>query len=87
MLSANRDASQFDDPAKFDITRKTSHLGFGHGIHYCIGAPLARLEGRVALGKLFGRFPGLRLATDPQTLTYRDSTLMHGPVELPVYLR
>lgn len=87
VLSANRDARQFDDPGTFDITRKTGgHLGFAHGIHYCLGAPLARLEGRIALGKLFSRFPDLRLATGPETLTYRNSTLMHGPIELPVSL-
>jgi cytochrome P450 len=87
VLSANRDARQFEDPGTFDITRKTGgHLGFAHGIHYCLGAPLARLEGRIALGKLFGRFPELRLAAGPETLTYRNSTLMHGPVKLPVDL-
>jgi cytochrome P450 len=53
MLSANRDHRQFSEPGAFDIIRDTGgHLGFGHGIHYCLGAPLARLEGRVALGKL-----------------------------------
>jgi cytochrome P450 len=87
VLAANRDPGQFDNPAAFDITRKTDgHLGFLHGIHFCLGAPLARLEGRIALGRLFGRFPDLRLATDPETLTYRDSTLMHALAELPVYL-
>jgi cytochrome P450 len=87
MLSANRDPRQFSAPGTFDITRETGgHLGFGHGIHYCLGAPLARLEGRVALGKLFHRFPRLRLAVEPATLTYRDSTLMHGPTSLPVHL-
>jgi cytochrome P450 len=87
ILSANRDARQFDDPDVFDITRDTgAHIGFGYGIHYCLGAPLARMEGRIALGKLFARFPRLRLAAAPETLTYQDSTLMHGPVSLAVYL-
>jgi cytochrome P450 len=87
MLSANRDARRFDAPDTFDITRDTGgHLGFGHGIHFCVGAPLARLEGQIALGKLFDRFPHLRLATAPETLTYRGSTLIHGPANLPVYL-
>ena len=87
VLSANRDARQFDAPDTFDITRNTaSHLGFGHGIHFCIGAPLARMEGHIALGKIFGRFPRLRPAVPPESLTYRFSTLMHGPTSLPVYL-
>lgn len=87
ILSADRDASQFDDPDVFDITRNASgHLGFGHGVHYCLGAPLARLETQVALRGLLDRFPGLRLATDPDTLEYRKSSLMHAPVRLPVYL-
>ncbi|HTU73630.1 MAG TPA: cytochrome P450 [Trebonia sp.] len=87
MLSANRDPRQFARPDAFDITRDTrGHLGFGHGIHYCVGAPLARLEGVIALGMLFARFPGLRLAASPDSLARRDSTLLHGLVELPVYL-
>jgi cytochrome P450 len=87
LLSANRDARQFENPDTFDITRDTAgHLGFLHGIHFCLGAPLARLEGNIALGKLFGRFPRLRLAVPPESLTYRTSTLMHGPTSLPVHL-
>lgn len=87
MLSANRDASQFENPDVFDITRKISgHVGFGHGIHYCLGAPLARLETQILLRALLDRYPGLRLAVDPGTLEYRKSTLMHAPTTLPVYL-
>jgi cytochrome P450 len=86
ILSANRDPSQFEDPDAFSITRKISgHLGFGHGIHYCLGAPLARLETQVALRGLLDRFPGLRLAVDPGELQYRRSTLIHAPTTLPVY--
>ncbi len=66
--------------------RGCGHLGFGHGIHYCLGAPLARLETIIALGQLLERFPGLRLAADPASLAYRRSSLMHAPVELPVHL-
>jgi len=85
--AANRDPRQFADPDRFDITRDTrGHAGFGYGIHYCLGAPLARMEGRVALGKLFTRFQGLRLATESAQLTYRMSTLFHGLESLPVYL-
>jgi cytochrome P450 len=87
ILSANRDAAQFENPDVFDITRNTGgHLGFGHGIHYCLGAPLARLETSIALGQLLERFPGLRLAAGPASLAYRRSSLMHAPVELPVQL-
>lgn len=87
MLGANRDPREFTDPDTFDIRRhNTGHLGLGHGIHFCLGAPLARMEGRIALGRLFARFPGLSLAAGPDRLVYRHSTLMHGPVSLPVRL-
>ena len=87
MLAANRDPRQFADPDRFDITRDIrGHLGLGHGIHFCLGAPLARLEGSIALGKLFNRFPGLSLAAESDALIYRNSTLMHGPVSMPVRL-
>jgi cytochrome P450 len=85
--AANRDPRQFADPDRFDITRDVrGHAGFGYGIHYCMGAPLARMEGRVALSKLFRRFPGLRLAAEPAQLTYRISVLFHGLESFPVYL-
>ncbi|WP_326836372.1 cytochrome P450 [Amycolatopsis rhabdoformis] len=85
VLSANRDASVFPDPDRFDITRSgAGHLSFGHGIYYCPGAPLARLEGRLAVTALVTRFPHLRLAVAPDALRWRDSTLMHGLESLPV---
>jgi cytochrome P450 len=88
ILSANRDPSQFENPDEFDITRKPGgHVGFGHGIHYCLGAPLARLETQIVLRELLDRFPALRLAVDPDTLSYRKSSLMHSPATLPVCLR
>lgn len=88
VMSANRDPAQFDDPDRFDTHRDQSarHLGFGHGIHYCPGAPLARMETHIAVGKLIERFPDLRLAVSPDALTMRDSLLMHGPTTLPVRL-
>jgi cytochrome P450 len=85
LVSANRDLDRFDDPDRLDITRKAAgHLAFGHGIHYCLGAPLARMEGRIAIGKLLDRFPRLALAGDAADLRWRFSTLIHGLESLPV---
>ncbi|MPQ25482.1 cytochrome P450 family protein [Bacillus paralicheniformis] len=85
LASANRDESKFENPDVFDITRKNNrHLGFGMGIHYCLGAPLARLEGQIALLTLLRRMPDLRLNTDAKTLKWRPTYLMRGLIELPV---
>jgi cytochrome P450 len=85
LLAANADDARFDDPRELDVTRPGGgHLAFGHGIHYCLGAPLARLEGEIAIGRLLARFPSLRLAVDPAELHWRTSTLVHGLRELPV---
>ncbi|MEU4232667.1 cytochrome P450 [Nonomuraea sp. NPDC026600] len=72
---------------QFDITREqTGHLGFGHGPRFCIGAPLARMEGRLALDSLYRRFPGLSLAIDPDDIPYSPSFFTIGPLTLPVNL-
>jgi cytochrome P450 len=86
--SANRDPDRFGDPDRLDVGRDAGgHVAFGHGIHYCLGAPLARLEGEVAFGALLSRFPGLSLAADPSALRWRASSLIHGLETLPVRLR
>lgn len=87
-LAAGRDGGRYDAPDAFAPGRAAApHLAFGYGIHHCLGAPLARLEGRIALGALAARFPDLRLAAPTDTLTWRPSFLMHGLATLPVTLR
>jgi cytochrome P450 len=67
----------------FDITRADNrHLSFGHGLHFCLGAPLARLEGQLALGTLVGRLPLMELATDEPV--YKENLILRGLAELPV---
>ncbi|GLW90884.1 cytochrome P450 family protein [Actinokineospora globicatena] len=86
LSSANRDATAFTDPDALDIERDlNTHLAFGHGIHYCVGAPLARMEGEVAIGTLLTRFPNLSLAPTP--LRWRESTVVRSLHSLPVRLR
>jgi len=86
--SANHDPARFSDPSQLDLGRDTGgHLAFGHGIHYCLGAPLARLEGEVAFGALLSRFPDLSLAVPASTLRWRPSSLIRGLESLPVRLR
>jgi cytochrome P450 len=88
LLAANRDPACTKQAGTLDITRTDNpHLAFGHGIHHCIGAPLARLEGRIALGALLSRFPQLRLAVPVEQLIYRPGVLMNGLTTLPVILR
>lgn len=85
LASADRDPEAFERPDDLDITRRArSHLAFGHGIHRCLGAPLARLEAEVALLGLVQRFPGLRLAGPVETLRWRPGVILRGPEHLPV---
>ncbi|MFH9864728.1 cytochrome P450 [Streptomyces lydicus] len=80
--AANRDALRFDTPGTLDIARSgNQHLGFGHGVHHCLGAPLARLELQEALGALLTRFPKLHVAGDVQ---WKSQMLVRGPRVLPV---
>lgn len=85
LASADRDPARFEQPDTFDIRRPTQgHLAFGHGIHYCLGAPLARAEGRIAVRTLLERCPDLALDADPATLTWRPGMLIRGVHRLPV---
>jgi cytochrome P450 len=85
LSSANRDEERFGSPDEFDIHRSTNgHLAFGHGIHFCVGAPLARLEGQIALRRLVERFPSLQAARPLDDLSWRFSTLIRGLEALPV---
>jgi len=87
MASANRDPARFPAPDAVDPTRPDrQHFTFGHGVHYCLGAPLARLEIRVALETLFARFPDLRLAVPASDLPWRASFRSHALKALPVVL-
>lgn len=83
--SANRDASRFPNADKLDLDREdVRHVGFGRGKHFCLGAPLARIEAEIALTTLLRRLPGLRLATEPGELAYRPIPLFRSLVALPV---
>ncbi|WP_279578963.1 cytochrome P450 [Fodinicola feengrottensis] len=87
LLSANHDERQFPDPERFDPHRDPNRQsGFGHGIHFCLGAPLARLEARVALAALLNRFSDIEIA-DPAAVVYRESPGMYGVKVLPLEVR
>jgi cytochrome P450 len=87
LRGANRDAEVFEAPHRFDITRKKSpHVAFGGGAHICIGAPLARLEAQVALGRLFARFPDLRLADPAAAPVWRTLPFFRGLERLDVLI-
>jgi cytochrome P450 len=87
--AANHDPDVYDDPAVLDINREPHpHLGFGHGIHFCLGAPLARLEARIAFNALLRRFPDLELGVRRRDLqwTHGDGLVLRGLDRLPVRL-
>jgi cytochrome P450 len=85
-FSANTDPDAWDHPERFDVTRdleqlKKQHYAFGKGIHYCMGAPLSRVEGAVALEAVLDRLPNLRLAGEP---SFVSAPVLHGVETLPV---
>ncbi|WP_172385038.1 cytochrome P450 [Streptomyces sp. MNP-20] len=85
LAAADRDPDRFAEPDRLDLSRRDNqHLGYGHGIHYCLGAPLARLEGQTALATLLRRLPDLQLAAAPEELRWRGGLIMRGLRTLPV---
>ncbi|MBO9542550.1 cytochrome P450 [bacterium] len=84
--SANRDEAVFKEPDRFDVRRDPNpHLSFGHGIHYCIGAPLARLEGAIAMRAMLARLGAIRRDPEaPAALRHIEGGLLHGVAELPL---
>jgi len=81
--AANRDPAKFSDPDKLDLARTDNkHIAFGVGIHFCLGAPLGRLEGQIAVNSLVQRFPDLRLADEAHV--WREDIVIHGLESLPV---
>jgi cytochrome P450 len=83
--SANRDAARFERPDELDLARADNpHVGFGRGSHFCLGAPLARLETEIALATVLRRLPGLRLAVAPADLRWRPVPMFRSLVSLPV---
>jgi len=84
LAAANRDPARFAEPDTFSLERPAGHVAFGHGVHHCLGAPLARMEAEVAVTTLLGRMSGMSLAIDAGELEWRPGLLMHGVRHLPV---
>ena len=85
LAAANRDPARFAEPDTLEVSRRDNqHLGYGHGIHYCLGAPLARLEGRIGLTSLLKRLPDLQLSVPSSELRWRGGLIMRGLRSLPV---
>ncbi|MFC8044613.1 cytochrome P450 [Nocardia sp. NPDC057353] len=85
LAAANRDPARFTDPDRIDLERPESrHIAFGHGIHHCLGATLARVEGTIAISRLLTKFPDISLDGEFSDLTWRKSLLIHGLTNLPV---
>ena len=89
LASANRDPAKYSEPDQLDLGRdEERHLAFGHGIHFCLGAALARMEGQIALSSLFARFPDMKLAVAEVELhwAHGDGLVLRGLTELPIVL-
>ena len=87
LASANRDENEFTDPDEFRIDRDTrKHLAFGRGVHVCLGAPLARIEGQEIVKELLNQFPNIKLKEKAEELTWRRDVALRGLVSLPVQL-
>ncbi len=85
LAAVNRDPGAFNNAAALDITRQPNkHMGFGYGVHYCLGAPLARLEARIAFNTLLKRLPTLRLSVPAAQLQYNEGAIVRGLIQLPV---
>ncbi|PFJ17201.1 cytochrome P450 [Bacillus cereus] len=85
LASANRDETVFEKPEVFDITRENNrHIAFGHGSHFCLGAPLARLEAKIAISTLFNRMPELQIKGDREKIKWQGNYLMRSLEELPL---
>ncbi len=85
LSSANRDSKEFIEPDSFDITREANnHLAFGKGVHFCLGAPLARLEGELAISALLERLPNLKLSTEKDSIEWRPGIIIRGTKEIPL---
>lgn len=85
LASANRDETVFENPEIFDITRENNrHIAFGHGSHFCLGAPLARLEAKIAITTLFNRMPELQIKGDREEIKWQGNYLMRSLEELPL---
>ena len=85
IASADHDPERFPNPDALDITRQDNkHLAFGKGIHFCLGAPLARMEGQIAINTLLRRMPNLRLKDSPESLSWRTGLVLRGLKGLPV---
>ncbi|WP_368908340.1 cytochrome P450, partial [Bacillus wiedmannii] len=85
LASANRDEAVFENPEVFDITRENNrHIAFGHGSHFCLGAPLAKLEAKIAITTLFKRMPELQIKGNREEMKWQGNYLMRSLEELPL---
>ena len=87
LASANRDESEFPNPDLFDVSRDTrKHLAFGRGVHVCLGAPLARIEGQEIIKQILTKFPNIKLKARSHELIWRKDVALRGLESLPVLL-